>query len=192
MDLARTDRRTRQFVTNVGLITSTGPQGPNIMAAAWTHQVSHAPGLIAVCVAHNGATAHNARETRQFGVNLASQEQAAVCSIASAHSGRDVDKLSALMELGWEFYPGRRIRSLMLKDAALNAECTLARTVELGDHLMLVGEVVEFTGEPGIRPLVYHDESYFELGRRVSKPGEAELKKIREAVANHRKAGRRT
>ena len=192
MDLARNDRRTRQFVTSVGLITSTGPKGPNIMAAAWTHHVSYAPSLMAVCVAYDGATAHNARETRQFGVNLASQEQAAVCSIASAHSGRDVDKLAALKDLGWEFYPGRRIRALMLRNAALNAECTLARTVELGDHLMLVGEVVELSGDPEVRPLVYHDESYFELGRRVSKPGEAELRKIREAVANHRKAGRRT
>jgi hypothetical protein len=33
MDLLWNDRRTRQFVTNVGLITSDGPLGPNIMAA---------------------------------------------------------------------------------------------------------------------------------------------------------------
>jgi hypothetical protein len=39
MDLLWNDRRTRQFVTNVGLITSDGPLGTNIMAAEWTHLV---------------------------------------------------------------------------------------------------------------------------------------------------------
>ena len=47
MDLSWNDRRTRQFVTNVGLITSVGPLGPNIMAAEWTHQISYSPSLIA-------------------------------------------------------------------------------------------------------------------------------------------------
>ena len=32
MDLAWNDRRTRQFITNVGLITSNGPAGLDIMA----------------------------------------------------------------------------------------------------------------------------------------------------------------
>jgi flavin reductase (DIM6/NTAB) family NADH-FMN oxidoreductase RutF len=47
MDLLWNDRRTRQFVTNVGLITSDGPLGPNIMAAEWTHHISYSPSLIA-------------------------------------------------------------------------------------------------------------------------------------------------
>ena len=38
MDLSWNDRRTRQFVTNVGLITSGGPLGPNIMDIAYNQQ----------------------------------------------------------------------------------------------------------------------------------------------------------
>ena len=37
MHLAWNDRRTRQFITNVGLITSNGPAGLDIMSAEWTH-----------------------------------------------------------------------------------------------------------------------------------------------------------
>ena len=33
MDLLWNDKRTRQFVTNIGLITTAGPLGRNIMAA---------------------------------------------------------------------------------------------------------------------------------------------------------------
>ena len=47
MDLSWNDRKTRQFVTNVGLITSEGPLGPNIMAAEWIHHISYSPSLVA-------------------------------------------------------------------------------------------------------------------------------------------------
>ena len=48
MDLTWNDRRTRQFLTNLGLITCDGPYGPNVMAAEWTHHISYSPSLIAV------------------------------------------------------------------------------------------------------------------------------------------------
>ena len=50
MDLPWGDDCSKKFVTNVGLITSDGPHGPNIMACEWTHHVSYSPGLIAVCI----------------------------------------------------------------------------------------------------------------------------------------------
>ena len=45
---------TVQFLTNVGLITSDGPYGPNVMAAEWTHHISYSPGLIAVNIHRQG------------------------------------------------------------------------------------------------------------------------------------------
>lgn len=50
MHLAWNDRRTRQFITNIGLITSDGPAGLDIMAAEWTHHISYSPSLIAINV----------------------------------------------------------------------------------------------------------------------------------------------
>jgi hypothetical protein len=40
MELSWNDRRMRQFLTNVGLITNDGPFGPNVMEAEWTDHVS--------------------------------------------------------------------------------------------------------------------------------------------------------
>ena len=45
MDTQWNDRRTRQFVTNVGLITSDGPYGADVMAAEWTHHMSYVVSL---------------------------------------------------------------------------------------------------------------------------------------------------
>ncbi len=50
MNLPWGDEKSNKFVTNVGLITSNGPYGHNIMAAEWTHHISYNPGLIAVCI----------------------------------------------------------------------------------------------------------------------------------------------
>jgi hypothetical protein len=90
-------------------------------------------------------------------------------------------------ELGWEFYPGRRIRPLMMRHAALNAACTLVREVELGDHVMLVGEVIEAGDPEDVGPVAFHGGKYFELGRRIPKPPDADLKRVREVVAKHRR-----
>ena len=70
MDLSWNDRRTRQFVTNVGLITSDGPLGPNIMAAEWIHHISYSPSLVAANIRGHDATAQNINESKEFGVNI--------------------------------------------------------------------------------------------------------------------------
>jgi flavin reductase (DIM6/NTAB) family NADH-FMN oxidoreductase RutF len=42
----------------------------------------------------------------------------------------------------------------MIKGAAMNAECTLGKQKELGDHIMFVGEVTEISADENIKPLV--------------------------------------
>ena len=75
MDIQWNDRRTRQLVTNVALISSDGPYGADVMAAEWTHYMSYSPCLIAVNIRGHDATAHNIEESKEFGVNLASEDQ---------------------------------------------------------------------------------------------------------------------
>ena len=100
MDLSWNDRRTRQFVTNVGLITSDGPPGPNIMAAEWTHHISYSPSLIAPNIRGHDATAQNIKESKEFGVNIAAENQNVICSMAGKYKGIHVDKISVLKEAG--------------------------------------------------------------------------------------------
>lgn len=139
MDLPWNDSRTRQFVTNVGLITSDGPLDPNVMAAEWTHHISYAPSLMGVCMDASDATSANIQPGREFGVNLATDGQRVLCSVAAGHSGRHVDKIAALRDLGATFYPARHVNVLMVANAAMNAECTLRDVILLGDHVLFVG-----------------------------------------------------
>ena len=87
MELSWNDRRTRQFLTNVGLITTDGPYGPNVIAAEWTHHVSYSPSLIAINVRSDDATAENINQSKEFGVNLALKTK-----IYYAVSGEDIQE----------------------------------------------------------------------------------------------------
>src|SRR3990172_4728688 len=169
MDLALDDERTGKFVTNVGLITSDGPYGSNIMAAEWTHHVSYAPSLIATCIRPRDATYANVMETKEFGVNLCAFDQSVISSISGGKTGKVVDKIKVLKELGIEFHPAQNINVLMVKGAAMSAECKLFKTIELGDHTMFVGEVVHIS-ITGKKPLVYHDGEYWILCESLQKP----------------------
>ena len=50
MDIPWGDENSKQFITNVGIVATNGPNGYNIMACEWTHLVSYRPGLVAVCI----------------------------------------------------------------------------------------------------------------------------------------------
>jgi len=171
MHLAWNDRRTRQFITNVGLITSNGPNGSDIMAAEWTHHISYSPSLIAINVRGHNTTAENIQSSREFGVNLAAADQNIVCSVAGRYSGKETDKISLLKEAGLAvFYAAKSINVLMVQDAAMNAECKLMKQQELGDHIMFVGEVVEISADENIKPLIYHNGRYRQIGEDIPKP----------------------
>jgi flavin reductase (DIM6/NTAB) family NADH-FMN oxidoreductase RutF len=188
MDLLWNDRRTRQFVTNVGLITSDGPLGTNIMAAEWTHHISYSPSLIAANIRGHDATAQNIKESKEFGINIAAENQNVICSIAGKYKGIHIDKISVLKEAGIAaFYNAKQISKEvpMLVGAAMNAECKLVKQEELGDHIMFVGEVIEISADENIRPLLYHNGRYWRLGKALIKPELDMLNRIEALAKKH-------
>jgi len=187
MDLPWGDARTVQFVTNVGLVTTNGPFGNNIMAAEWTHQVSYSPGLITVCVGRNKATEANIHDSKEFGVSLAALDQAGLSHIAGNSSGKTVDKIAVLKELGFKFFPAKKIKVLLVKEAVLNMECRLVKEMVLGDHTMFVGEVLQAVLNAGKEPLAYHQTKYWKLGTTLPKPSEKEKEKIQKLLEKYNK-----
>ena len=185
MDLPYGEEQTKQFVTNVGLITSNGPYGYDIMAAEWTFHVSYSPGLIAVCIHRPDATHENIEKTKEFGVNLAASDQNTLSSISGGYHGTQYNKVEALKELGYKFFKAKKIDVMMVERAAMQAECKLIKTLELGDHTMFVGEVVELY-PVGKEPIVYHAGKYWKLENQVQKPTQEERDKIREVVEKYK------
>ena len=176
-----------KFITNVGLITSDGPFGANVMACEWTHHVSYHPGLIAVCIRPGDATHENIKQTKVFGVNLCSVEQSIMSSIAGGYTGNKHNKVEALNELGFEFYKAKQIDVLMVKGGSVNIECKLSKEIPLGDHTTFICEVVEASNNPEKEPLAYYQGKYFIMNTKVVKPSYEERERMRRIVEKHKK-----
>ncbi len=155
----------RAFTTTCALITTDGGRGPNVMAAEWTFNVSYRPFLILVAIDPANRTHDMIRESKEFGVNLVSEDQVAAMGFAGHYSKADTDKLSSEL---FETYPGKRIHAPMIRGALLNAECRLVDTHVLGDHTAFIGEVLEFSADPEGTPVVLHRGSRH-LGERIAR-----------------------
>jgi len=186
MDMPWGSPESRKFVTNVGLITSNGPHGHNVMAAEWTHHVSYEPGLIMINIGHDKATASNIKKSKEFGINIAAIDQNVISSVSGGSSGNDVDKIKVLKEMGVEFYKAKKINALMLEGAVLNVECKLMKTIELGDHTAFVGEALDIKSSEN-QPLIYTGGKYFHLGDQVEKTSQDFRDKISKIVEKHKK-----
>ncbi|MBA3749325.1 MAG: flavin reductase [Nitrosopumilus sp.] len=186
MELPWNDPRSNKFVTTIGLITSEGIHGPNIMACEWTHHISYNPGLIAISLGLTKATVENIKKSREFGINLCATDQSTLSSIAGGYSGNNYDKIEAAKELGFEFYKASTIKTLMVKGASLNAECQLIQEITFGDHIMFIGEVIEAVHNQEKQPLVYHDGKYWAL-ESIIKPKLEERGQIRKILEKYKK-----
>lgn len=159
----------RYFTTTVGLITTKGTKhGQNVMAAEWTMHVSYDPMLIAIFV-HESPTYWNIKETRVFGVNIASDDQAELVNIAGGYSGTEIDKLA--LPCTFKTYRAKHIGVPMIKGCSLNAECKVTAIEKMGDHVMVVGEALSAQFDEKKFPLIYTRGNYRKLSRSKIQSG---------------------
>jgi flavin reductase (DIM6/NTAB) family NADH-FMN oxidoreductase RutF len=151
----------KMFFSNISLITSNGKWGQNVMTAEWVHHVSYTPAIIIISIHGHDATAENIMESKEFGVNIASEEQVGLIGVAGHSTGKEVDKFSMLKELGVEYYKAKEIDTHMIKGASLNLECKLLKQEKMGDHIIFAGEVVAMSIDNDAKPLLFRAATGF-------------------------------
>jgi len=110
------------------------------MTAAWVSRVSWDPPLLMVSIAPSRHTLTLIREYGEFVVNVIGKTlEKAAYEVFGFKSGRIVDKF---VESGVKIRRGEKTRAPVLEDSIVAMECKLVKTVEAGDHVLVVGEVV--------------------------------------------------
>ncbi len=180
------DPQTQAMVTNVGLISSNGPNGYNIMACEWTHQISNDPGLFVLAIRNFKATYENILETKVFGINIAASDQNVLSSIVGKSSAHKIDKIPLLKEMGFNLYKAEHIDVMMIESACINAECKLIQHIDIGDHPLLIGEVLSIKTTDK-EPLLYKGGKYYNVGDNIHKPGDEVLLRIEELKIKYSK-----
>lgn len=156
----------RLFATTVALITSRHGGRPNVMACEWTMTVGWHPVRIMAVVHRDELTHELISASGEFGVNLCSEDQASLSSLAGSVTGRLYDKLADPLFAGLA-YPAEQIAAPMIEGCVLNAECEVEQAIEIGDYTAFIGRVLAMRGDPDRRSLLYREGRYFGIERLV-------------------------
>jgi len=170
MDIPWGSEISNRFITNIGLVTSNGVHGHNIMACEWTYQLSYKPALIGVLINPRHSSHANIEETKEFGVCIASTHQTVLSSVAGKASGNKHDKIKIAEELGFTFSLAKTINVMMPESAASRMECKLVNKITLGDHTLFVGEVMAGSFNTEVKPLAHHAGKYWDMTSTLEKP----------------------
>jgi 3-hydroxy-9,10-secoandrosta-1,3,5(10)-triene-9,17-dione monooxygenase reductase component len=146
------------FASGVTVITTDGAAGPYALTANAFSSLSLDPPLVLVCVAKSGRAIERLTGNGVFAVNILSGDQVAMSQyFASRDRARDASMLSDI---------AHRVgasQAAILDGVVGYVDCRLAASHDAGDHVILVGEVLDLGKSEAGRPLVFYQGKYREL-----------------------------
>jgi flavin reductase (DIM6/NTAB) family NADH-FMN oxidoreductase RutF len=147
-----------QFASGVVLLaTYDDDDGDAVMTATAFSSVSLEPPLVLVGVALGGWMQESLQRSATWAVSVLAEPQV---SLAARFSTPQRPSPGMLLT-GIAHHRGERSGAIVLDDAVAALECVTDRTVEAGDHALLIGRVVEVVHvRTGMQPLVHHARAY--------------------------------
>ncbi|MGB9719688.1 MAG: flavin reductase family protein [Candidatus Anstonellales archaeon] len=125
------------YPMRVCLITSSYGGKDNIMTAAWVYPLSFDPPMFGISVSKKRFSYGLIKKAKAFGINLVSPEMKEAALVCGRKSGQEIDKFkeAKLTKEKGNFVP-------LIKESPASIECKLVKEIETGDHITLVGKVV--------------------------------------------------
>lgn len=123
------------------LVVSVDKKGNcDVMAAAWAMPISSKPPIVGVSIAPKRKTWKNIRTTGEFVLSIPTMDMLDKVWISGTISANDVaDKFK---KIGFETQEGIHIKVPHIKGSVANIECRVCCTYEIGDHILVGGEVL--------------------------------------------------
>ena len=140
----------RQLTHGVYVIGVADDDQFNAFTAAWVMHVSFNPLVLAVSVNSNHSSYTMIRNSKLFSVNVLKDDQ--------LHFAEHFGKPSTSDKLADIKWHNDRTGTPILNDALAFFECELINECEAGDHIIIVGRVVNGAlTDPDASPLIYKD-----------------------------------
>ncbi|WP_272007458.1 flavin reductase [Roseovarius sp. ZX-A-9] len=143
------------FATGVTIVTTLQADGtPRGFTANSFTSVSLDPPLLLVCIAKTAHSCETFCAAPHFAVNVLSEDQKAVSNLFAS---RDPDKFD---KCDWR---GGAAGMPVIDGALAGIVCTRERLIDAGDHVILLGRVIDFAARRAA-PLGYFKGNYFTFG----------------------------
>lgn len=147
-DQARMRQIMGHFATGVTIITAVdGDEAVGLTAQSFT-SLSLDPPLILFCPGKTSSTWPRIEKAGSFCVNILGEAQEAICRTFAA-SG--TDKFA-----GVTWTPSDTTGAPVLADVLAWVDCTLETQYDAGDHIIVVGRVVDLSMEQEGKPLLFY------------------------------------
>jgi flavin reductase (DIM6/NTAB) family NADH-FMN oxidoreductase RutF len=195
-NLDETDARRLLSGGPVVLVTASHRGRHNVMPVAYVMPLSLAPPVVGLSISPERHTFDVIKMTDEFAINIPTRELLHHVQYLGSLSGVDYDKLD-LTKL--PYFRARKVDTILLEGCVGWIECALENMVEMGDHHLVVGNVVAVQADDeafsdhwllpdeDLKPLHYLGANlYSSLSRimeaRVPRPREDYDRRLEEAV----------
>ncbi len=143
-----------RFATGVCLITTVSEDRPLALTANSFSSVSLDPPLVLWSLQNNSDVYDVFAGPTHFAVNVLAREQESMSNQYAKKGSHTIDAA--------HFRPGR-YGAPIIRDALVSFECELEATHPGGDHLIIVGRVLDMIQRPTGDPLLFYCGGYREL-----------------------------
>ncbi len=163
------------------------PENYNIITVAWTGTICSDPAMVSISVRKSRLSHEIISRTKEFVINLTTEDLAYATDWCGVKSGRDVDKFK---EMKLTPVPSLKVKAPAIAESPLSIECKVTQVIELGSHDMFLAEVVNvqadekyFEKESGAfdlakaNPICYLHGKYYSVGREIGHFGYSVKKK---------------
>lgn len=145
-------------VTAVAALVDGQPMG---MAASSFTSVSLDPALVSVCVAHTSFTWRALAGAASIGISVLAEHHGETARNLAA---RGPDKFA---RVDWS---ADEAGAVFIHDAALWLRCSIRESIPVGDHDIVVFQVVALDRFDGVAPMVFHGSGFQGLNGGSAKP----------------------
>ncbi len=157
------------------------------LAVAWIGIASGKPPSVAAALRKTRRTLELIRESGEFTVNIPTAEQAAIADYFGIVSGRATDKFA---DTGWTLAPSLAVAAPIIVECPYNLECKVTQEVDMGEHVLVIGEIVQSHAEEAILDETGEKVDVAKLDPLVYIAGSREYRRLGEKVADAFSIGR--
>jgi 3-hydroxy-9,10-secoandrosta-1,3,5(10)-triene-9,17-dione monooxygenase reductase component len=139
------------FATGVAIITAVDGDEPVGMACNSFTSVSLDPQLVMFCAAKSSSTWPRIQAAQKWAANILAEDGEQVCRLFAQKGADRFAKIA---------YGTGRTGAPILDDAIAYVDCETVAEHDAGDHILVVGKVVELGYAPEGKPLLFYRGGY--------------------------------
>ncbi len=153
---------------------------PNIITVAWAGTINSDPAMVSISVRKQRYSYDIIKETKEFVINLVTEDLTFATDYCGVRSGKDVDKFK---EMNLTAIESRFVGAPSIAESPVNIECKVKDIIPLGSHDVFLAEVVNVTVDDkymeesgrfnlnSSKLVAYSHGEYYGLGKKLGKFG---------------------